>query len=77
MNGAPVADVDDDLPGEALEREAGVEVLGHGDDDDVCGVDGLLLRARLGAGLRHEIPGRKCQVFIMCISACILLIKIS
>ena len=51
MNGAPVADVDNDLAGEALEREACVKVLGHGDHHHVGGVDGLLLQARLGTGL--------------------------
>ena len=51
VNGTPVANVDDDLAGEALEREAGVEVLGHRYHHYVRCVDGLLLQARMGTGL--------------------------
>ena len=61
MDGVPVADVDDDLAGEPLEREARVEVLGDGDDHHVGGVDGLVLQARLGAGLGNEVPGIACD----------------
>ena len=43
MDGAAVADVDQDLAGEKLLGEVGVEVPVDGDHDDVGGADGLVV----------------------------------
>jgi hypothetical protein len=56
VRGASVADVDDNLSGERVGRQARVEVLWDGDDNDVAGGDRLCLvpgkRPRFG----NELP---------------------
>ena len=55
MDGAAVADVDQDLAGEELLGEVGVEVLVDGDHDDVGGADGLVLEPRVRADLGDQV----------------------